>query len=251
MSVPEIDTFDTPRGEGATPSPRRAVWAIGFGLALALLSTLVWAATKVAPSAGDVRAIESSLSADGPGEASPGTSPTTPVDESPFRFTIPTDATDPAPAPLRLRIPDLGEDAEVIPVGVAPDGEMEIPDQVDQVAWYRYGPSPGTAGSAVLAAHVDLAGQGPGVFFQLRTLEPGAVIFVDFDDGSSSAFQVTARQTYLKDELPLDLIFSRNGAPVLTLVTCGGDFNRSLRRYDSNVVVFARPFEASRTTTAG
>jgi hypothetical protein len=50
-----------------------------------------------------------------------------------------------------------------------------------------------------------------------------------------------ARTTYEKNELPLDIIFSREGPPVLTPITCGGGFNSEIGRYDSNVVVYAVP----------
>jgi sortase (surface protein transpeptidase) len=130
-----------------------------------------------------------------------------------------------------------------MPAGVEKNGEMEVPDNVVDVAWYKFGPAPGEAGSAVLAAHVDLDSQGPGVFFELSTLEPGSVIYVDFDDGSTRAFRAEARAIYDKDALPTNAIFSRHGPPVLTLITCGGDFNRSIRSYESNVVADAVPAE--------
>jgi hypothetical protein len=44
-----------------------------------------------------------------------------------------------------------------------------------------------------------------------------------------------------KAELPLDQIFARDGAPRLTLVTCGGAFNRATSGYTDNVVVTAEP----------
>lgn len=118
---------------------------------------------------------------------------------------------------------------------------MAVPDNVTDVGWYKFGPSPGEPGSAVLAAHVDLASSGPGVFFDLRTLEEGDSVVVSYEDGSESSFRVVARVNYEKDELPLDVIFSREGPPVLTLITCGGGFNRNIARYDSNVVVYAVP----------
>jgi sortase (surface protein transpeptidase) len=120
---------------------------------------------------------------------------------------------------------------------------MAVPRNVNDVGWYRYGPSPGDAGSAVLAAHVDLASQGPGVFFSLRDLQPGQEVVVDYDDDTSRTFVVQARATYDKDELPLDKVFSREGSPVLTLITCGGGFSPSVQSYDSNVVVYAVPIE--------
>ena len=118
---------------------------------------------------------------------------------------------------------------------------MDVPDNVTEVAWYRHGPRPGEEGSAVLAAHVDLRGPGRGLFFDLDRLAPGDEVVVTYEDGSTAGFEVLARSIYLKDELPLDAIFSRNGSPTLTLVTCGGGFSQSARSYDSNVVVYAAP----------
>ena len=111
---------------------------------------------------------------------------------------------------------------------------------VRDVAWYKYGTAPGRPGSAVFAAHVDLAGQGPGVFFHLDDLEPGDALYVDLDDGTGLIYTVEARTTYSKGSLPLDAIFSGEGPAMLTLVTCGGGFDSSTSRYDSNVVVYAR-----------
>ena len=146
------------------------------------------------------------------------------------------------PTPVTLRIPDLTVDAPIEPYGVnSRTGQMDVAPNVKDVAWYRFGPSPGQAGSAVLAAHVDLKGQGPGVFFRLGDLEAGELIEVLYDDGSELAFEVQARALYLKEELPLDAIFSDEGPPVLTLITCGGGFDSGAARYDSNVVVYAAP----------
>lgn len=148
----------------------------------------------------------------------------------------------PSPAvPVRLRVDVLGVDAPIESYGIDASGEMDVPANVSDVGWYRYGPVPGERGSAVLAAHVDLASQGPGVFFGLDSIEPGDRMMITFSDGSEQWFAATARTTYEKEELPLDAIFSRSGNPVLTLITCGGGFNRTIQRYDSNVVVYAVP----------
>ncbi|MET0697476.1 MAG: class F sortase, partial [Acidimicrobiia bacterium] len=146
------------------------------------------------------------------------------------------------PSPVTLQIPDLEIDAPIEAYGVnSRTGQMEVPHNVRDVAWYRFGPTPGQAGSAVLAAHVDLEGQGPGVFFRLGALEAGDLIEVQYDDGTELAFEVQARALYPKEELPLEAIFSEEGPPVLTLITCGGGFDPSISRYDSNVVVYATP----------
>ena len=69
---------------------------------------------------------------------------------------VPTGAAEVAPA--RLRIGALDLDAAVAPVGIDPEtGDFAVPPSVDRVGWYRFGPAPGGPGSAVLAAHVDMA----------------------------------------------------------------------------------------------
>jgi sortase (surface protein transpeptidase) len=151
---------------------------------------------------------------------------------------------DQGPDPVRLRIPRISVDAPVGEYGIDLEtGQMDVPANVSEVGWYRFGPKPGETGSAVLAAHVDLEGYGPGVFFDLEVLEPGDRIEIVYADDTRRTFEVETRATYLKDGLPLDVIFSREGPPALTLITCGGDFNSSISSYDSNVVVYARPVE--------
>ena len=146
--------------------------------------------------------------------------------------------------PIKLTMASIEVDAPVIATGIDSDsGQMAVPDNVSEVAWYQFGPRPGESGSAVLAAHVDLAGQGPGVFFRLRELAPGDIIEVEFSDGSAQAFRIQARTIYNKEELPLETIFAKEGLPVLTLITCGGSFNEASRRYDSNVVAYAVPVQ--------
>lgn len=143
------------------------------------------------------------------------------------------------PQPVSIAIEDIEVvDASVIPVGVNPDQTFEVPP-ADQVGWYRFGPAPGDEGSAVLAAHIAFNGV-DGVFRHLADVEVGSVVVIGFDDGSTSRYRIETVTEYLKEELPADL-FARDGNTQLALITCGGDFNRQLDSYDSNVVAVAVP----------
>lgn len=221
-----------------------------LGVGLALIALAAFTVLEDGTDSGDVAAVESALRPQQPGPFVLGpqsttttAAPATGSEESPAEDHTDEDpATLPISAPAGLRIETLDVDAPVTQKGVNQrTGQMAVPDNVTDVAWYKFGPSPGQAGSAVLAAHVDLAGSGPGVFFDLSKLEEGDQITVLYEDGSESPFRVVARTTYEKQELPLDIIFSREGPPVLTLITCGGDFNSDVGRYDSNIVVYAVP----------
>ncbi len=144
--------------------------------------------------------------------------------------------------PVRLAVSAVGISAPVVPVGVTATGEAQIPDRIDTVGWYRYGPAPGTAaGSIVLMGHVDDAVQGEGAFFRLHEIGAGAIVTVTTRDGVEHRFRVVGRQQYPKTAVPLQALFSRTGAPRLTLITCGGSFNRSARSYLDNIVVTAVP----------
>ena len=117
---------------------------------------------------------------------------------------------------------------------------MEIPGATE-VGWYEPGVRPGSAqGSAVLAAHVDYAGRA-GAFFDLRSLPEGAEVFVVGPDGHELRFVVDGRTQVDKDELPVEELFRSAGPPTLTLITCGGSFDRSARHYEDNIVVRAAP----------
>jgi LPXTG-site transpeptidase (sortase) family protein len=222
------------------------------GLALALVAWLLYPTITT----GSPQAIEESLNtpapapttteADDQGQSPPTTSePERPVWQDSIVDSTLGVATE-RRTPVHLRVDRLSIDAPIRPYGVnSRTGQMDIPRNVSEVAWYKYGPTPGESGSAVLAAHVDLSDQGRGVFFDLKALEPGDQIWVTYDDGDTVGFKVEARTVYSKQDLPVDAIFSRSGPAILTLVTCGGGFSDSSRSYDSNVVVYASPISES------
>ncbi len=146
----------------------------------------------------------------------------------------------PVAAPVTVRIPAHDVASRVVPVGVDQGtGELSVPADPAQVGWYQFGATPGAAGAAVLAGHVDWKGR-PGAFIHLDEVQPGERIEVDLGDGTSHAFVVAETHLILKSELPPDL-FARTGPAKLVLITCGGEFDRSVRRYKQNVVVVATP----------
>ena len=145
------------------------------------------------------------------------------------------------PAPTSVAIEGFGIRAPIVAVGADPvTTEMDLPESAAVAAWYAPGPSPGQTGSAVLASHVAYHDQ-LGVFFGLGRVEPDARIRVDYDDGSTRWFIVTARRNFAKPDLPVEDLFRRDGLPALALITCGGKYDPSTRSYSDNVVIYARP----------
>ncbi len=140
--------------------------------------------------------------------------------------------------PTRLAIPAIGVATPLITLGLNTDQTVEVPVNPDRAGWYRLGPAPGSPGSAVILGHVDSV-DGPAVFFRLRTLATGTQIVVDHADGSRSRFAVRSITTYANDDFPAERVYRNQGPPTLTLVTCGGAYDKARGGYQANVVVSA------------
>ncbi len=214
---------------------RPAAASAVLGLALAVGAPTAWALTRPEPAAGIP--VEQAL----PAPAAPaGAGPLPALPAVTARDAAPA-AAQAAPAPARISVPAWGVDAPVDAVGIAADGQMELPEDVSRVGWYRFGPVPGADGSAVLAGHVDDREQGPGALFPLEDAAVGDEVTVTDAAGTATRWRVVSREVITKQALPLDRLFARDGAPRLTLITCGGPFLPEFRSYRDNVVVVAEP----------
>ena len=202
------------------------------GLALAVGVPTAWAVTRPGTAAGPP--VASVLSAPPPAPVPAVAAPVVTA-----RPAAPS-AVEPVVPPVRLQL--AGVDAPLDPVGVEPDGAMTLPEDVDRVGWYRFGPVPGDdEGTAVLAGHVDDAEQGLGALAPLREVEAGAEVRVTDAAGAVTRWRVVSRELIEKRALPLAALFQRAGPPRLVLLTCGGEFLPELRSYADNVVVVAEP----------
>jgi len=145
---------------------------------------------------------------------------------------------DPVASPVSLTIPLIGVQTNLITLGLAQGGAMQVPSSPTVAGWYTGSPRPGAVGSAIIVGHID--GQtGPGVFFKLSELRPGNDVYVQRADGTIAEFRVTSVQTYLKDHFPTQTVYGPTPDAELRLITCGGAFDPATRHYLSNIVVYA------------
>lgn len=153
--------------------------------------------------------------------------------------------------PVRLRIPSIGVDAAFEePLGVDADKEIEVPRDFDTVGWYKYGPTPGELGPAVVLGHVD-SYKGPEVFYSLRKLAPGERIEIDRTDGTTATFEVTRLETVSQSAFPTEEVYGNIDHAGLRLITCSGVYDHGTRRYSHNLIVFARLLGPDEVQTNG
>ncbi|MEU9862382.1 class F sortase [Streptomyces sp. NPDC047971] len=157
----------------------------------------------------------------------------------------PKPTADPLPAPLArsrptgLAVPAITIEAPMLGLGLDSSGRLATPPAEDPriVGWYKDGPTPGEAGTAIVVGHRDTR-TGPAIFLNLDSLTPGNTVRVARADGRVAVFTVDKVRTYTKEQFPDQEVYGATGRPELRLLTCGGSFDPK-KGYESNIVVYA------------
>ena len=144
----------------------------------------------------------------------------------------------PVASPVSLTIPLIGVKTQLITLGLATGGALQVPSSTSVAGWYTGSPRPGAVGSAIIVGHIDSL-TGPGVFYRLPELRPGDDVYIKRADGTMAEFRVTSVQTYLKDQFPTQTVYGPTPDAELRLITCGGAFDAATGHYLSNIVVYA------------
>lgn len=139
--------------------------------------------------------------------------------------------------PVSLEIPAIGVQTRLVRLGLTSSGALQVPPTAAVAGWYTGSPRPGATGSAIIAGHID-SQSGPGIFYRLRLMHRGELIYVRRADKSLAVFRVTAVHTYPKAAFPTSAVYGAVPNAQLRLITCGGNFDWATGHYLSNVIVF-------------
>lgn len=142
--------------------------------------------------------------------------------------------------PVSVRIPRIGAQSTLIPLGLNADQTVQVPPVSTpmQAGWYENGPTPGEVGPAVILGHVDGNHQ-LGIFYRLHELGPGDEVLVARQDGSTARFAVTRVQQVGKNAFPTEAVYGDTADAELRLITCGGSFDAAARSYRDSIIVYA------------
>ncbi|MGW1410457.1 class F sortase [Streptomyces sp. NPDC002403] len=145
----------------------------------------------------------------------------------------------PAAAPVRITVPSLGIDSELMRLGLNQDGTVEVPpaEKGMTAGWYTGGAAPGERGAAVIIGHNDTR-FGKAVFHDLKKIGKGADIAVRNDRGAELHFRVTATETVSKKAFPTEKVYGATNTRTLRLITCDGAFDDQGHPVD-NLIVYA------------
>jgi sortase A len=125
----------------------------------------------------------------------------------------------------RVRVPALGIDAEVRPVGLAfREGRLQYDTPTVEAGQYAGTANPGSLGNTVIGGHVALRG-GEGVFRALPNVKVGSLVEV-LSGARLFRYQVTEVRIVAPDAT--DVMEPTQDA-TLTLITCSEDGARTRR----------------------
>ncbi len=143
--------------------------------------------------------------------------------------------------PIQIRIPKWGVNAQIEAVTVDEKGNMDVPKDYMNTAWYSLGPKPGEMGSAVIDGHVDTPTGLPAVFANIGKLTKGDIIEIKTESGNKLTFFVEKVETYPVESIPLNIIFDKTiQEKRLNLITCGGVWDKNKKMYTERTVVYSK-----------
>ena len=144
----------------------------------------------------------------------------------------------PRSIPTHLEIPDINVSTDLVQIGKNADDSLEVPADSTIAGWYKFSPTPGEIGPAVITGHVDTY-LGPAVFFYLKDLQPGQLIRVSRQDKRVVTFRVDTVAVFDQQNFPTKEVYGDIDYAGLRLITCGGTYDVLSGHYSDNVVVYA------------
>ena len=144
--------------------------------------------------------------------------------------------------PVRLLIDSIDVDAAFEYVGVDDQGNMDVPQEWENVAWYEPGTVPGDVGNSVIAGHYD-SDTGPAVFYDLNDLEVGDEVRIITDEDEELVFEIYEIESVHVDDADTSKIFGDTDERNLNLITCEGVWDTSEGMYDHRLIVYSRLVE--------
>ncbi|WP_413316629.1 class F sortase [Agrococcus sp. 1P02AA] len=216
---------------------RLRLTAVAAALLLSLTACSAASDDGAAPDASATAPVQSQSPA--PAETPQAETPAAePTEEAPLEMAAST--------PVRVQIPALERDAELIQTGLRADRTLEVPPDAEgsPASWYDGSPTPGEPGTSVLLGHVNSLTDDSGVFYDLQSLVAGDEVRVLREDGSTAVFEIYRVESFAKDEFPTREVYYPASEAELRLITCD-NLGGTTDGFPNNFIVFATLVEAA------
>jgi hypothetical protein len=146
----------------------------------------------------------------------------------------------PRSIPTWVDIPAIKAHSSLVQLGLNADKSVAVPPVSEplQAGWYKYSPTPGEVGPAVILGHIDGNHQ-EGIFWRLHEVKRGDTVHIGRKNGTTLTFTVRKVDQTAKSSFPTSAVYGNTANPQLRLITCGGAFDATTHNYLDNIIVYA------------
>lgn len=145
----------------------------------------------------------------------------------------------PAGQPREVELPALGKSGCIQKVGVDQEDKIAVPTSIHVAGWFVDSPLPGEKGVSIIDGHVQGRYE-DGIFKNINSLKQGETIKIEYGNGSVREFKVVDTDDYSVEQASQEQFKQLdNITNQLTLLTCGGNFDRASESYDQRTIVRA------------
>ena len=143
--------------------------------------------------------------------------------------------------PKYITLPTIKAEGFIQKVAVDQRNEVGVPSNVHLAGWFNKMAIPGEKGLSIIDGHVDGRSE-PGIFKNLGKLDVGDSFTIEYGSGDKQNFKVTSKAKATIEDSPA-VLFSQDPEQTsqLNLITCGGTYDKSARRYLERIIVTSVP----------
>jgi sortase (surface protein transpeptidase) len=140
--------------------------------------------------------------------------------------------------PKHIAIAAIGVDAD-IEIQEIIAGELQDPTGPTLVTWYKETSRLGERGNGVYAGHLNYWGVPEGVFFAIKTLQPGEEIVLTGENDEEFVYAVQWVENQPGQDDPEPEVLGLTEDEAITLITCGGEWDTTIAEYNERTTVRA------------
>lgn len=144
--------------------------------------------------------------------------------------------------PIRLTIPKINVDAEVINIGITENWSLDIPKDIKKVGLYNLWPTPWEKGSTVIDWHFGRINKKPAVFNNLFKLQKWDEIHFHDSKWNIITFIVSKIKIYDENDSTTEIFTSNDWKSHLNIITCEWSRDKTKKSYTNRLVIFSEKF---------
>ena len=144
--------------------------------------------------------------------------------------------------PKYIDIPSIGVNtAKVVRLGVMSNGQIANPNNIYDTGWYINSAKPGQPGAMFIFGHIS-SWTANGVFYNLKSLKPGADVYIIRGDNKRFVYQVVKSVVYPYNKVDMNTVLSPvvPNIPGLNLMSCTGQIIKGTSEFNERLVVYTK-----------